>query len=249
MHLKKADDRIWEIDFIRGVAIILMVIFHFIYDLNHFSITDYNLWSGPFSIAAQLTASVFVLLVGISLTIGYNKKKNDLPDSIIQFAFVKRGLKIFSFGLLITLISWIIIPERFVLFGILHCIGICIIFSIPFITHIRSNLFTGSILILMGLYLRMFTFDFSILLPFGFLPHTFLTIDYFPILPWFGVVLYGIALGNYLYPHGQRRYHLNFNSNSTFPQKVCFIGRHSLPIYLVHQPLLVGFIFLFFLTP
>ncbi|HMA82892.1 MAG TPA: heparan-alpha-glucosaminide N-acetyltransferase domain-containing protein, partial [Candidatus Thermoplasmatota archaeon] len=52
MRLKKADGRLWEIDFIRGIAIILMIAFHFIYDLNHYKIIYYKLWTGPFAIAA-----------------------------------------------------------------------------------------------------------------------------------------------------------------------------------------------------
>lgn len=244
---KESKERIWEIDFARGVAIILMIMFHIIFNLRHFSIIHYDVWNGPVMIAGRLTASTFLLIVGISLTICYNKKKNNIPQSKIYVDMVKRGAKIFSLGLLITAITWISIPERFVIFGILHCIGICIIISLPFISYIRLNLTLGSIMILSGFVLRAYTFDVSFLLPFGFVPYPFVTIDYFPLLPWFGVVLFGIALGNYVYPQGQRRFQIIDALNFRFPQKICFIGRHSLPIYLVHQPLILGFIFFFFL--
>lgn len=245
MKLKKADGRLWEIDFIRGIAIILMIVFHFIYDLNHFSVIYYKLWIGPFAYAASFIASVFVILVGISLTISYNKRKTTYDLKDIRIQFMKRGLKLFSLGLIITLISFIIIPERFVIFGILHCIGISILLAIPFLSYIRLNLLIGSILIILGLYLRLFTFDFSFLLPFGFLPPNYFTIDYFPLLPWFGVVLVGIAFGHIFYPEGKRRYHLSDRLSLGFPEKICFVGRHSLPIYFLHQPILVGVIFLF----
>lgn len=248
MELKKADGRLWEIDFLRGIAIILMIIFHFIYDLNHFSVIYYKLWIGPFAYAASLIASVFVILVGISLTISYNKRKKRFPIKDIRIQFVSRGIKLFSLGLIITLITYIIIPERFVIFGILHCIGISIILSIPFLSYSRLNLLLGSIFIIFGLYLRLFIFDFSFLLPFGFLPPSYFTIDYFPLLPWFGVVLLGIAFGNFFYKDGKRRYHLNDGLSIGLPEKICYVGRHSLPIYFLHQPILVAviFIFLFF---
>ena len=244
MLLKQADGRLWEIDFLRGIAIILMIIFHFIYDLNHYSLIQYKLWTGPFAIASSITASIFVLLVGISLTISFQKKKKIIPLNSIRTTFLRRGLKLFGLGLIITFASWIIIPERFVIFGILHCIGICIILSIPFLSSIRMNFLFGSLLVITGLYLRLLTFDFSFLIPFGFLPSNYFTIDYFPLLPWFGVVLLGIALGNYFYPQGKRKFNVEDKSSIGIPQKICFIGRHSLPIYFIHQPILVGFIFI-----
>ena len=247
MRLKPADGRLWEIDFIRGIAIILMIVFHFIYDLNHFSVIYYKLWIGPFAYAASIIASIFVLLVGVSLTINYNKRKNRYNIHEIGIQFVKRGINLIGLGLLLTLVSYIIIPERFIIFGILHCIGVCIILSIPFLRYIRLNMILGSIIIIIGLYLRLLTFDFSYLLPLGFLPPKYFTIDYFPLLPWFGVVLVGIALGNYLYPEGQRRFQLEDKSSIGIPQKICFVGRHSLHIYFLHQPVLISMILVFLL--
>ena len=133
------------------------------------------------------------------------------------------------------------------IFGILHCIGVCTILSLPFLKYTWQNLFLGTIVIIFGLYLRLFTFDFSWLLPLGFLPQKYFTIDYFPLLPWFGAVLIGIALGHILYPEGQRRIHLPDYSSVGINQKICFMGRHSLHIYFIHQPILISIIFLFML--
>lgn len=244
MELKQPDCRLWEIDFLRGFAIILMIIFHFIYDLNHFSIIQYTLWKGPFAYAGSITASIFVVLVGVSLTINYNKKKTRYPLNKIRFTLMKRGVKLLFLGFLITLISYVIIPERFVIFGILHCIGISIILSTPFLTFTKINLVLGSLFIVAGLYLRIFTFVFPWLLPFGFLPPKYFTIDYFPLLPWFGVILLGIAIGNIFYPNGQRRYYLEENTSVGISKNICFVGRHSLPIYILHQPILISVILL-----
>jgi len=224
-----------------------MILFHLfmIWIISLLFIT--NLWIGPFAYAASITASVFVVLVGVSLTISFNKKRKKLSLSDIRIQFVKRGLKLIGFGLLITVVSWLVIPERFVIFGILHCLGVSIILSIPFISFTRLNLLLGGLIIGFGLSLRLFTFSFNYLILFGFLPPKYFTIDYFPLFPWFGVVLLGIALGNFVYPDGQRRFHLIDKSIHLVPEKICFIGRNSLPIYFIHQPVLVGCILLFLL--
>ncbi len=245
MIVKKPDGRFWEIDLLRGVAIILMIIFHCIYDLNHLGIIQYQLWHGPFAYTSKIISSVFLLLVGLSLTISFNKTKQVESNAKISYKFIRRGFKLFSLGLMITIISWFIIPERFVLFGILHCIGLSIILSVPFIRYIIPNLLLGGSLVLFGIYLQYVTFDFIWFIPLGVLPPNYFSIDFFPILPWFGVVLLGIALGNFLYPNAKRRYHLACSTDYGIAPKLCFIGRHSLPVYFLHQPIIFGLIFLF----
>ena len=165
----------------------------------------------------------------------------------IRLKFLRRGIMIFLLGMIITFISWIYIPERFIIFGILHCIGVSIILSFPFIRFRVTNLILGFLLIGIGSYLKLLTFDFNWLIPLGFLPHRFFTIDYFPLLPWFGVVLIGMAIGNFIYPNGKRQYHLKDLSNYLSVKSLCFLGRHSLIIYFLHQPILIGLIFLLLL--
>ena len=247
MILKKTDGRLWEIDLLRGVAIIIMIIFHFLYDLNHYSLTKIRLYSGPMVYIAYITASVFVILVGISLTISYSKAQQSMSKKEIILKFLRRGTMIFLLGIIITLISLIYIPERFIIFGILHFIGVSIILSFPFIRFRVTNLILGFLLIGIGTYLKLLTFDFNWLIPLGFLPNRFFTIDYFPLLPWFGVVLIGIAIGNFIYPNAKRQYHLRDRSYCLSVKSLCFLGRNSLIIYFLHQPILVGLIFLLLL--
>ncbi|OYT30185.1 hypothetical protein B6U98_00155 [Thermoplasmatales archaeon ex4572_165] len=247
MVIRNSNGRLWEIDFLRGIAIILMVFFHFLYDLNHYSVTNYRLYSGYFSYLSYGTASIFVFLVGVSLTISYNKSNQKNSSSVLSMKYVKRGAKIIGLGMIITLFTLWYIPEGFVLFGILHCIGVSIILSIPFLRYRLFNIITGSIIIFIGGYLNLFRFDFPWLLPFGFVPKQFFTIDYFPLIPWFGVVLIGIAMGNYIYKGGKRRYGLNDYSDHFGIGHICYLGRNSLYVYFFHQPILVGLIFLLFL--
>jgi uncharacterized membrane protein len=183
-------------------------------------------------------------LVGISLTITYNRLKIKDSKTNMSQRFIKRGFKILLLGVVITIISLVIIPERFVMFGALHCIGTSIIIAIPFLNFRSLNVIFGSGLILIGIFLEYLTFDFSWLLPLGLMPPHYYSIDYFPLLPWFGVVLIGITIGHYLYPEGKREIHFSINSEFTVFKSICFIGRHSLYFYLLHQPILFAFIFI-----
>jgi uncharacterized membrane protein len=91
----------------------------------------------------------------------------------------------------------------------------------------------------LGFYLQEFRFDFSWLLWLGFIPKNFYTFDYWPILPWFGVTLIGIFFGNSLYKNGRRNFKIKDLSNLSIVKVLAFLGRKSLTIYLIHQPLLI----------
>lgn len=242
MILKKGKDRFWEIDFLRGFAIILMVFFHIIYDLNFFSITNFRIYSGIILYIARLSASIFVVLAGISLSISYSKSKNWLKTNDIILKFIKRGLKILFLGVIISVITWFYIPRGFVVFGILHFIGTSIILSLIFIRYRVINIIFGLFFIIVGFYLKSLTFDFNILIPLGFIPNNFWTIDYFPLFPWFGIFLIGISIGNIIYPDFKRKYEIKDLSKKLLVKSFCFLGRNSLLIYFLHQPIIIGII-------
>jgi uncharacterized membrane protein len=241
------DHRFWEIDTLRGIAIILMIYFHFLYDLNLFGVTNLSLYTGFFLFLAYGTASIFVLLFGISLTLKFNSLKKTSQSTSIVLNFLFRGIKILILGFIITFITYLYIPDRFVIFGILHFIGLSLFISYPFLILQKSNVILGVSLIVLGVFLRMFTVKFWWGLPIGFIPTGFSSVDYFPLIPWFGIVLLGIAIGNIFYKDRKRRYRLN-NYSTRFPIPfLCFLGRNSLIIYFFHQPILFGMIYLFLL--
>ena len=124
-------------------------------------------------------------------------------------------------------------------FGILHFIGLSIILVPPFLKRPFWSLPAGVFCIIAGNYLENFRFGFPWLLWLGFIPEQFFTVDYFPLLPWFGVFLLGVFLGNLLYP-GYRRVFCLPDLSGNIPVKgMAFLGRHSLVIYLLHQPVLL----------
>lgn len=230
--------RFWELDFLRGLAILMMIAFHILSDLNFLGNYDINLYSGFWFYFGRATASIFLVLIGVSLTISYSK-----PDKSFN-KFLKRGLKVFFYGLIISVLTYLFVREAFVRFGILHLIGVSIILAYPFIRFKYINLLIGLIFVILGIYLWDKVFDFSWLLWLGFTPNKFYTLDYYPLLPWFGVVLIGIFLGNLLYKDGIRRFRFVDLSGHYFVKVFSFLGRHSLIIYLVHQPILILLLYL-----
>jgi uncharacterized membrane protein len=230
--------RFWEIDFLRGVAVIMMIIFHFMYDLDYFAIYRVDLWSGYWLVFERITACIFLLLVGVSLTLSYSKNTK-------ASRFAKRGLKIFCLGLLITIITFFALPQEFIIFGVLHLIGIAVVLGYFFIRYVNKYiiLVSGLVITAVGLFAANVTVDFQWLLWLGIHQNNLYTLDYFPLLPWFGIVLIGIFAGKLLYKNSQRAFNISEATNP-LARFLCFVGRHSLLIYLFHQPVLIALLLL-----
>ncbi len=229
--------RYGEIDVVRGIAILMMVIFHFVFDLGYFGIFPVSTGSGFWRYFGLSTASLFLLIVGVSFSLSYARTKNALSGWQLYRKFLIRGAGIFALGLLVTLGTWLYLGDGFVVFGILHLIGISIILA-PFFYRLgASNLLLGGVCILFGLAIGNIAGP-AWLLPLGIHPATFWSVDYTPLFPWFGMVLIGIGASALLYPGGMRR----FSLPSSFPggsSLLEFAGKHSLLIYLVHQPVII----------
>jgi len=223
-----------EVDILRGIAVVMMVIFHFVFDLNYFNVYKFNIYNGFWLYFARLIAIIFIFLVGVSLTLVYYRKNYGFLD------YFKKGSVVFGFGLLITLVTYLFLREGTIIFGILHFIGIAIILGSLFLSFKNLNLILGAILIGLGFYINKFIVSYPWLVWFGLKFNNFYTLDYFPLLPWFGVILLGIYFGKVLYPKGKRRFNINLEN-----KYLSFLGRHSLVIYLLHQPILILVINLF----
>jgi len=236
--------RFWEIDFLRGIAVIMMIVFHFLFDLNYFGVYQTQIGSGFWWVFARATATIFIFLVGVSLALSYSRVRN-LPSRRISAKYILRGLRIFIYGLLITLATWIFLENGTVFFGVLHFIGMAIILSRPFMDRKILNLTLGIAIICAGIYIQSLSISFPWLLWLGFKPVSFYTLDYFPLLPWLGVVLIGIFFGKVIYPEGKR-----LGKSSPAPARssliapFCFLGKNSMVIYLLHQPVLIAVIYL-----
>ena len=230
-------ERFWEVDFARGIAIIMMVIFHTLFDIAFLGIYPVEVYSGFWRIFAYVTATLFVFLVGISLTLSAARSAPRLQGFAYAWKFISRGLWIFALGMVVTVVTWLYLGEGYVIFGILQLIGVSVMIGPLFFRFGQKNIVLGVIVILAGLAVQGVVGP-AWLLWLGIHPPSFYSVDYTPLLPWFGVVLIGISAGQWLYPEGVRRFSLP-DLRLSSARAISFLGRHSLLIYFVHQPVIL----------
>ena len=218
--------RYLELDLMRGVAIILMVVFHFSYDLNYFGFIDIDIYRGAFwHYFRDVIIFLFMISVGISLYIANEKTVNVRKNTL-------RLLKLFVVSLLISVVSYVIYPNEWIYFGIIHLIFVASLLAVGFVRYPKVALGIG--VAILGVH-ALFHLDMHWLyrLSAETLSLPVHTQDIAHLFPWLGVVYIGIYIGYKKY------FVLNLTSNKIV-DKVTFLGRHALVIYLLHQPLLVA---------
>lgn len=230
-------DRIWEIDFLRGLAIILMVGYHLLYDLGDFvGLKKFlgfstDLTTPAWVVAQIFFAGLFVLLSGISTTFSRNN--------------LRRFLKFLAVALLITAATYVFDKSSVILFGIIHCLAVSVLlYMLLFKKHRPAvRALWGSLILITGFFLpalrKTTALSSNWLLPFGLPGPNFASFDYFPLIPWFGVFLTGTALGQWLY--SEKKSLIRQPLPETF---INWCGRQSLWIYLLHQPIIMGILYL-----
>jgi len=241
-------DRFIELDVLRGFAIILMIFLHLLWDLDYFGIIPLNTQIYRMQV---FVPTLFFIILGICLVVSKNKKsaKASYDEKRYNKHLFVRGLKIFGFGMILTFLTLIFIPDRPIIFGVLHCIGFSIILSIPFLKLKYYNLVFAALIILAGFLIGNYPIENPTVVHLAIgmhQPNVYqYTVDYFPILPWFGACLFGMALGDFLYKDNKRRF--GFMDISRYKPVTMFswLGKHSLAIYLLHQPIIAGALTIF----
>lgn len=225
--------RIWELDAARGICILGMIVVHAVYDM----VELYRLvsWEYPaiYSFVQRWGGVLFLLISGICVTLGSRS--------------VKRGLIVLGCGLLVSAVTvgmyLLDFADKSILiyFGVLHCLGTCMLLWPVFKKLPNWALVAmGTAMVLAGLYLDGHVrVDHYFLVPLGVMPSLFQTSDYFPLLPNLGFFLLGAVLGRTLYRKKESLLP-KVNSRNPVLRFLQFLGRHSLEIYLLHQPLLSG---------
>lgn len=235
--------RFIELDVLRGLAIIFMIYLHILWDLDYFGIMPINNEIYKFQ---KIIPAMFFVLVGMCLIVSRNRQmsKPSFDEKKYDKHLLIRGLKILSLGMVITFITMLLLPDKPIFFGVLHCIGLSIILCIPFLKFKSYNLLFGVMIIIAGLTMNLFPVEDPTILHLAVGFHqgdvAQYTIDYFPLLPWFGISLLGIALGNILYRDNERRFKMPDLSRYKPAKIFSWLGQHSLAIYLVHQPIIAG---------
>jgi uncharacterized membrane protein len=236
--------RFWEVDLLRGGAILLMVLYHLVFDLDYFAVYDIDVSSGFWLAVARFTASLFLLLVGLSLTLSHTRAQLLGQEDRFRLRLLRRSAWILGLALGITIVTYLFIGKGFIVFGVLHLIGLSLLLAYPFLRLHKANFIFGLLFILLGIYLQNISVGFPWLLWLGLAPPDFYSVDYFPVFPWFGVILVGMGLGDRLYPGYRRRIPVPDLSGNSFVSSLAFLGRNSLAIYLIHQPVMIAIMYL-----
>jgi uncharacterized membrane protein len=230
-----ATNRIEGIDTLRGLAIVAMIVYHFVFDLRFFGIVRADFENDAFWLGYRaLVLSTFLLLVGTSLVLA---RQFNVPTA----RFARRVAVIALCALAATIGSYAIFPERFIYFGILHCIAVASVLARPLAGRPALAVALGVAAIVAGLAVSHPFFDTRATSWLGFNTVKPATEDFVPLFPWIGVVLLGIGAGHELL----RREFAPIAPLARAPQALRWLGRHSLAVYMVHQPLLLGILWLF----
>ena len=239
-QIRPATPRFWEVDTLRGIATILMIGYHLCFDLSFFGAFAADMYSTPWQLVARSIGTTFILLLGVSLTLRYHRLKPELNQRQLFRKYLQRGATIFGWGMVVTVVTYFVLGTGFVIFGILHLLGLSVILGFPFLRSRWASLAGGVVGIGLGVYLGNVKVFYPWLLWLGVSQFGRLMVDWYPILPWFGFALLGIFVGFTLYPRGIRRFALPDLSHTASIRALTYLGRHSLLIYLIHQPLLLG---------
>ncbi|MFQ5575444.1 MAG: heparan-alpha-glucosaminide N-acetyltransferase [Anaerolineae bacterium] len=224
---------------VKGFAIVLMVIFHFTWDLSYFGVYRGNMLSTPWQTFARSIASTFIFVMGVSMTLSYHRLKA-AGRSGLFWKYLRRGGKIFAWGIVITAVTYVAVRDGFVVFGILHLLGASLVLAYPFVRFRWGSLAAGIGLIGAGVAVNRLASPSPWLLWLGVKQFGRYMVDYYPLLPWSGLALVGVFAGQTLYPAGRARVSLPDLSGAPVVRGLSFLGRHSLVIYLLHQPLLLA---------
>ena len=226
--------RIWELDALRGLCVLGMVVVHLIYDLT--DLYRVVQWDLPelFHFVKSWGGVLFLLISGISVTLGKHH--------------VKRGALVCAAGLLVSAVTagmylfGFVGKSIIIYFGVLHCLGVCmLLWGLLRRLPNWALLLCGLVLVALCLWLKTVPrVDYPWLIPFGVVSKTFASSDYFPLLPNLGFFLVGAFLGRTVYR--KRESLLPQAGERLLPVRfLSFCGRQSLWIYLLHQPVLTGF--------
>ena len=210
------------IDHLKAIAVILMVIYHLAYDLYVLRVLDFNMGQSNFwYVQPKIIIFLFLFSMGMNLCVVYKK-------GVDTKKLTKRFLKLLTVSIVLSVVTYIYYPSKWIYFGVIHHIAFASVVGIYFLKKPRLSLILGIIVLFPSVFL---SYDY----PF-YKPNPF-PLDYVPPLPWFGCVLLGI----YAYSKGLHRLKV---PKHRFKSLFKFLGKHSLFIYLTHQLILYPLIYL-----
>ena len=229
--MEQKKQRIELLDALRGGALIVMIVHHFLYDLVVFCGAPWSWFSNPvWFVLHYLDAGLFILLAGVSSDFSHSNPK--------------RALKTLAAALAVSLVTAIM--DMPVVFGVLHLLGTCMLLygltqRFWQTLNDRAPWFTPALCALGVLAFAPLTEGYPTTTPhlwmFGLVTPDFSSSDYFPLLPWVFVFLFGTWAGRYI-----RAGRLPGWFYEARQPRLAAIGRRSMLVYLAHQPVLYALV-------
>ncbi len=207
------------LDALRGMAVIWMIIFHTCYDMRMLGFINWDFSSGFWFAFPRIIAFTFLFCVGMSLNFAHT-------PHIRWKSIGQRSLKLGLSALIISLSTYLTFPNQWVYFGTLHCILVGSVLG-AILVNKRKMAFA----IMMAILIAQYGLGYDIKWVSSIMQRQ--SMDFIPIYPWFWAVLIGILLGPYL----SKNRHIGAIKS---PKVLSLLGTHSLKIYLLHQPIIYG---------
>ena len=237
--------RVVVVDAARGGAIVAMIAYHVCFDLTYFHWADWPMLDDPRWIACRSAiVTSFLFLVGVSLALRDDRERATGRSAWFDRGFVRRWSQVAGAAALVTAGSALLFPATFIYFGVLHFVAVAL-----WLCRRAPRLGGGAIVlgvaaIALGLAFDSEAFDPKRVDWIGFAAHKPVTEDYVPLFPWLGVVLIGCGIGA---AWARRAFRLWPGVDAAWRATpvalrttLAAMGRWSLTIYLLHQPLLIG---------
>ena len=239
-ELADARPRYALIDAARGVAIVLMIVYHFSWDLTVFGLAGFRIFTDPWWI--WFANAIVIIILGV---MGVSQVMARRRGLTVRASFRRLGLVAASAGA-VSLATYWMDPGSYVFFGILHHIALASVL-------IAGAVFAPSpvLVVLAALifavpeFLAHPAFAADWLLWVGLSPVTPPSVDFVPLAPWFSVPLLGVVAGRWMFRDGSAPAVLGWRPAHPLAKLLHWAGRHSLVLYLLHQPLLYGGLYLF----
>lgn len=219
------------IDLFKGIAVMLMVIYHFYYFPNQYGFTEIK-YDTPFlKTIARIAQIIFITTVGINLHLSKRNMK-DKKDFIKKS--LKRIAKIFFFAILMSIFTYAVFGDDFVKFGILHFVALSslLLFMIADDKQVISIITIIIVMLIYALKNDPNILENSFPKPIGFIlgfNREYSAIDHFPLIPWILLVCIGILLGSLVHDYKPR-----FYKENNLTEIIEIMGKYSLEIYAVH---------------
>jgi uncharacterized membrane protein len=225
--------RFERLDALRGVAIVWMAVFHFCFDLNYYNLLQPHqaFTRDPFwTTQRSCIVSLFLSCAGLSQAVAL--------DALQRWPrFWRRWVQVAGCAVLVSAGSALMFPQSWIHFGVLHGLAVMLVLC-RLAAPLRLWLWPlGALCLALPRFVQHPFFDTRLSNWVGLVTHKPLTEDYVPVLPWLGVMLWGLAAGQWLLEH---RRALLAGAVPAAARPLALLGRWSLSFYMLHQPVLLG---------